>query len=461
VAPARGADTTDWDLQRKSRKESGDRVESDFLFLAFDCERPLGPTSRHSLSGIDTVKIGRANERTAHRGSERTLILGLADRWVSGTHASLHRVLDGWVIEDRGSRNGTFLNGRKIERAELGDGDLIETGHTFFLFRSDLVDDPANLDAVGATDAAAFPLGLQTLLPEVAAQFERLERVAPSEVPIIVLGETGTGKELIARAIHALSQRPGPFVAVNCAALVPTLLESELFGHRKGAFSGATEDRIGLVRAADHGTLFLDEIGDLPAAAQATLLRTLQEREVLPVGSIKPIKVDIRVVSATHRDLASMVAGETFRADLLARISGFTVELPPLRDRREDLGLLVASILRRHVDPAREPRFTCDAVRALLDHGFPLNVRELEKAIVTAISLAGDGPIEVNHLPKSLQGTHGPLEGEDVERREELVALLKEHRGNVAAVARQMGKARMQIHRWIARYGLELEAFRR
>ena len=154
---------------------------------------------------------------------------------------------------------------------------------------------------------------------------------ARSQVPVLVSGETGTGKELIASAIHQLSGRPGPFVAVNCGAIAPNLVESELFGYRKGAFSGALEDRPGLVRSSEHGTLLLDEIGDLPLAAQAALLRVLQESEVLPVGGTRPVKVDLRVVAATHRDLGALAAQDRFRRDLLARLDGARIMLPALR----------------------------------------------------------------------------------------------------------------------------------
>src|SRR5207302_1217977 len=189
-------------------------------------------------------------------------------------------------------------------------------------------------------------------------------------------GETGTGKEVIARAIHAASRRPGAFVAVNCGALAPNLVESELFGHKKGAFSGATEDHNGLVRAADKGTLLLDEIGDLPVPTQAALLRVLQQREVLPLGTTKPMPVDLRVVAASHRDLEAEVGAGRFREDLWSRLAGYTAQLPALRDRREDLGLLVAALLARLVQ-TRPIRFTSEAGLALVQYDWPRNVREL------------------------------------------------------------------------------------
>jgi transcriptional regulator with GAF, ATPase, and Fis domain len=314
-------------------------------------------------------------------------------------------------------------------------------------------------DAPPWTDAAelrpAAP-GLATLAPALEAELARLLAIARSPVPVLVRGETGTGKELIASAIHGLSGRPGSFVAVNCGALSKSLVESELFGYRKGAFSGADQDRPGLVRSADRGTLFLDEIGDLPAAAQAALLRALQEHEVLPVGDIRPVKVDLRVVVATHRDLDAMVARNEFRADLLARIAGLRLDLPPLRERREDLGLLVAALLGRHAgDRAGSMRFTCEAARALLLYRWPLNVRELEQCIAGAAALTAS-EVELSSVePPRTARTPRPLSAEEAQRRERLVALLRAHGGNVTAVARELGKARFQVQRWLKRYGLD------
>jgi DNA-binding NtrC family response regulator len=269
----------------------------------------------------------------------------------------------------------------------------------------------------------------------------------------------------VARAVHALSRRTGAFVPINCGALPPTLIESTLFGHRKGAFSGAGEDRPGLVRSADRGTLLLDEIGDLPAAAQVTFLRVLQEHEVVPVGDARPVKVDVRLVTATHRPLGDLVQSGTFRADLYARMAGLTVRLPRLAERREDLGLLVGTLLRRLVPDPDKVSFAVAAARALFRHDWPLNVRELEKSLGVAVALAGGGQVKLEHLPEAVRGQPPPAlpaggEGDD-RLRAELVALLTEHNGNISMVARAMGKGRMQIHRWLKRYGLEPAAFRR
>ena len=315
-----------------------------FLFVAFESSRPLAGSARHSLLGIDEIAIGRGDplvERAAAR-----LRLRFSDARLSGEHATITRRADGFVLTDLESKNGSHVNGTAQHEAVLRDRDSIELGGTFFIFRSIPVsaDHERDLREDGRTPRAA---GLATVLPGHADQLARFAQVCASTLPIVVVGETGTGKELAARAAHELSGRKRAFVPVNCGALTPTLLEAELFGHKRGAFSGATEDRPGLFRASDGGTLFLDEIVELPLAGQAALLRALQEREVRAVGEIRTTPVDLRVVCATQRSLEEAVDAGGFRADLYARLSGFVLRLPPLRERREDLGLLTATLLRR------------------------------------------------------------------------------------------------------------------
>jgi DNA-binding NtrC family response regulator len=317
---------------------------------------------------------------------------------------------------------------------------------------------------VDGAELAPPAAGLETFVATLGAAYAALARAALADVPILLRGATGTGKEVVARAAHTLSRRPGPFVGVNCGALPSTLVEASIFGHRRGAFSGAIEDRPGLVRSADRGTLFLDEIGELPPAAQVAFLRVLQEHEVLPVGETKPQRVDLRLISATHRPIEDVVGAGGFRADLLGRISGLTVRLPTLAARREDLGLLVRAVLKR-IDKDGVT-LAAPAARALFSHGWPLNIRELDKTLATAVALS-DGALGLEHLSETLRPRRAvaaePADGldrEDRRLRDELVALLQEHRGNVSAVARVMGKGRMQVHRWLKRFGLELERFR-
>jgi sigma-54 dependent transcriptional regulator, acetoin dehydrogenase operon transcriptional activator AcoR len=471
-----------WQRSTLSRHAKPSRASgvSSYLFLVFQCDAPHAPSLRLRLDEVESVEIGRSREPSAAQvdRSGGRVAVRIPDSWMSSSHALLHRVLGSWVLEDTKSKNGTLLNGQVTERAELADGDLIELGHSFICFRSGLAG-PANGPAVVTADRLQEPaVGLVTLMPSLAEEFEKLEAIAPSSVCVVIRGESGTGKEVIAAAVHKLSRRSGPFVPVNCGALSRGLVESELFGYRKGAFSGAEEDRVGIVRAADRGTLFLDEIGDLPLSAQTVLLRVLQEGEVLPVGANRAMKVDIRLVAATHRDLDAMVERNEFRADLLARISGFTLSLPPLRQRREDLGLLISRLLKREAsERAGRVEFTADAARAVLAYPWPLNIRELGKCLLPAVILARNGPVELSHFPESIRGSGAKkawrrlgetpgdreqrrLSESDRRRREEIRALLQQHSGNVTAVAQALGKARSQVQRWIRRYRLDVKDFR-
>ncbi len=438
------------------------------LVLAMQCDRPLDPPAMFSLGGVDEVEIGRGDaavHRREREGAHR-LILRVPDLRMSTVHARILRLRDRWVLEDAGSKNGCVISGEKHQRVSLKDGDLLELGHTLFVFRD---------DGEEWVESAVDPLeppapGLATFTPSLAHDFASLVKIAPSEVSVVLLGETGTGKEVVARAIHQLSGRKGDLVAVNCGALPENLLEAELFGHRKGAFSGALEDRPGLIRAADGGTLFLDEIGDMPASSQAALLRVLQEREVTPVGDTRPVKVDVRVIAATHRDLDHLTEKQHFRQDLLARISGLTIDLPPLRERREDLGLIVATLLRRVAPEPTSITLRRAAARAIFRYDWPLNVRELEKCLGAAVVLSDGGRIALEHLPPTLRafesngvaaaGEPAALSVTQQHRRDVLDQLLRQHGGNVSAVARAMGKTRTQIHRWIKRYELDVHAYR-
>jgi transcriptional regulator with GAF, ATPase, and Fis domain len=288
--------------------------------------------------------------------------------------------------------------------------------------------------------------------------------VARSVVPILLLGPTGSGKEVLAREIHAQSGREGPFCPVNCGALPQSLIESLLFGHVKGAFSGAARDEAGFVRSADGGTLFLDEIGDLPATSQAALLRVLQEREVIPIGSTRAFKVDVRVVAATHRPIDRLLQSGAFRDDLLARLKGYAHHLPPLRERMCDFGIVLADVLGV-IGGVRASRlsFAPEAARAMLGYPWPLNVRELEQAIASALALTKGDVIEARHLPADLfvprQPPEPPKQVADP-LRDRIVGLLHVHHGNVTAVARAMGKAPSQIHRWLHRFEIDADTYR-
>ncbi|MEM6961403.1 MAG: sigma 54-interacting transcriptional regulator, partial [Myxococcota bacterium] len=214
---------------------------------------------------------------------------------------------------------------------------------------------------------------------------ERVSKVATTGLTVLITGESGTGKELVARQLHRESGRTGPFQAINCAALPANLIESELFGYRKGSFTGATQDKSGLIRIANRGTLFLDEIGDMPPEAQSKLLRVLQERKVLPIGATRAEEVDVRVVAATHRNLDEHVTEQRFRGDLLARVRECRIDLPPLRERIEDVYSLACHFLTR--SDIREKSLSFSAILALTHYRWPYNVRELESAIKLGLAL--------------------------------------------------------------------------
>jgi DNA-binding NtrC family response regulator len=371
------------------------------------------------------------------------------------------RTPTGWSIEDVGSRNGTHINLKKLASQTLCDGDLVELGRVVLRFRT-------MTTPIGKVESPLGPLGFSTLVPTLATAMRELTRMAASPLPILLLGETGTGKEVIARGVHDLSGRSGPLIAVNCGALSGTLLDSQLFGHVRGAFTGALRDELGFVRAADGGTLFLDEIGDLPLPAQVAMLRVIQEREVVPVGTTKPVKVDLRIITATHRQLDLSRARGEFREDLYSRLSGHIHHLAPLRDRREDLGMLVATLLPELAE-GDVPRFTADAGRALVTSDWPLNIRQLEQSLARAVMLAEDGVIHARHLitqvGQSPPGVTPPTGSAPVaESRDpgeaELRALLERTGGNISETARSLGCSRIQVHRWMQRYGLDRDKFR-
>ncbi len=450
----------------ESREPPARTSEEFHLFLALVGGSPLAASrGPWSVAKIDEVLFQRdAAFRVEDRleGGVRRLVVHLPDQWLSHEHARMLRMGGRWILVDLQSSNGTFVNGACCERIELGDGDLIEVGRAFFLFRRTAP--PARPDSEATLAVPPFA----THLPDLEAQFAALRSVATSETPVLVRGESGTGKELVAQAVHDLSGRGGRFVAVNCAALAESLVQSELFGHVRGAFTGAIRDKKGLVRTAVDGTLFLDEIGDLGPVSQAALLRVLQEREVLPLGAERPIAVDFRLVAATHRDLDALIGAGTFRADLSARVRGFTVTLPPLRARREDFGLILAAILRRLAgDRAEQIVFEPAAARALLQHAWPLNIRELERIVQAALALATKNTIGLQHLPGLTEAgatpapepvnrtpSPPPLSDTERERMERLIALLREHNGNISRVAEAMPRNRKLIQKWIKRYGL-------
>ena len=311
--------------------------------------------------------------------------------------------------------------------------------------------------------------GLENIVGESPAMneiFEVVRQVAPTRATVLVLGESGTGKELIAKALHQLSPRAQqPFVTVHCAALAPTLLESELFGHERGAFTGAHERRIGRFEQAQGGTLFLDEIGEIDATIQVKLLRFLGERTLERVGSNKTLSADVRLVAATNRNLEELVKAGKFREDLFFRLRVVEIELPPLRERPGDIPLLAQNFLREFAKENQKPvnDFTADVLEALMNFSWPGNVRELRTAIEHAVVLCRGERITLRDLPPSMRGGSAGgtklLQAKDLTvkdaEKQLIVRALKETDGNRTRAAQKIGMSRRTFHRKLHEYHLE------
>jgi DNA-binding NtrC family response regulator len=308
--------------------------------------------------------------------------------------------------------------------------------------------------------------------PAMRNVVQAMEKVAPSSATVLIQGETGTGKELVARGIHQASDRcGGPFVAVNCSALAEGLLESEIFGHVKGAFTGAVKDKPGLFKAADGGTLFLDEIGDISQGLQHRLLRVLQEKEFMPVGDVEPQKVDVRVLAATHQDLKRAIAEGRFREDLYYRLNVFRIEVPPLRARKTDIPLLTEYFLKERVESTPGQVISPLAMRLLQAHPWPGNVRELFSVLESALIRAeGGARIEAQHLPRELRDNEAAAGTSDLQtegryatsdspeaERDIIVRALAEADGVKTEAARILGMGRTTLWRKLKEYGIQID----
>ncbi len=459
-------DTTTYVPPRRSGSDPSSGAPC--LRLVATCGRIVGTEDEPGvppwLSLLGDLVVGRA------AGDDGALSLG-EDRALSRRHARFCVTEVAVVVHDM-STNGTWHNGVRIAQATLADGDIIRCGDSIFLFRKRM---PA-------------PESSSSSLPELVGISAAIHRVrttlallGPTTQSVLLLGPSGSGKEVCAAALHRLSGRAGPWVALNSAALPEHLVESELFGHKKGAFSGATDESRGAFRAAHRGTLFLDEIGELSSSAQAKLLRALETKRVRPVGSAVEEGVDVRVVAATHRDLPAEVRAGRFRADLYARLAEVVVRLPALAERREDVLLL----LQHFLGEDRRPVAT-DLVERLLLHPWPLQVREVRRIaqalrlhaparfdLALVAELLDEGlrlvaPPTLSTLPSAgVIPPHAPLQnGEPMARtsppdREALLELLSTHAGNVVEVARATGRSRKQVYRWLQEHDIDPQSFRR
>jgi transcriptional regulator with GAF, ATPase, and Fis domain len=417
------------------------------------------------LIAADVIQVGKA--------PENDLVLG--DETVSRQHFAIVRDAKGYLVRDLQSTNGTFLDGAEIKEAYIRAGAVIGAGASelkFTPFEERIEILPSEKEALGPM------VGRSRAMREI---FGLVERIAATDATVLIEGETGTGKDLIARTLHELSRRSeAPFIVVDCGAVAGTLIESELFGHEKGAFTGAVAARQGAFELASGGTVFLDELGELSLDLQPKLLRVLEQRELRRVGGNRTVKVDLRVIAATRKDLRSEVEKGKFREDLFFRINVVPITAPPLRERREDVALLVDHFLAR-LAPAGEPvPVLGEATRAaLLAHDWPGNVRELRNVIERALALGSDpgalvAPLGEARLSAGGRATTGVgVDGFDFEaglsfrdtkerwnelfERRYLQWLLRRAEGNISKAARDADMDRKYLHKLLRKYEIDAQ----
>lgn len=373
-------------------------------------------------------------------------------------HARLEKKPEGWLLKDLRSDTGTWLNRNRILEAYLQPGDSFRCGEAELILQ----------ETGGRTEK--FPLSSRN--PEWNELLQSLVHVAKTPFPVLLMGPSGTGKDVITQALHKCSPRShGPLVSVNCGALTESLVESELFGHVKGSFTGALSDRKGAFEAARGGTLFLDEIGDLPMSLQSKLLRALENNEIRPVGSDRTVKTDVRVIAATHHDLEDRVREGLFRQDLYFRLNVISISPPPLKGRMEDFEDLLYGFCR-----AMRVRFSVAAIRRLEKHSWPGNIRELKNLVARACALFPQTSIEESHIEKllSARAFQGGSEIPFVEpsrggaplpviqeiERQMILKRLKANKGNQRRTANDLGLPKSTLHDRIRTYGIDIESFR-
>ncbi|HOU92915.1 MAG TPA: sigma 54-interacting transcriptional regulator [Polyangiaceae bacterium] len=396
---------------------------------------------------------------------------------IDGREVSRHHAELGWrgselMLRDLGAKNGTFLNGARVMDAPVEEGDVLRCG--------DHVGVVTGLPAPDQEGPGWFGELAPGLLggPELRALLAPVRRAARTDLPIVIEGATGTGKDEVAQAIHAWSGRQGRFHALNCASLAPSLVEAELFGYSRGAFTGATQAHPGQLRAADHGTLFLDEVVDLPLPLQPKLLRALQEQEVLPLGQSRPVRFDARILAGAQAPLGDAVAHGRFRGDLHARLDGLTVRLPTLFERISDVPGLLVHFLRQ-AGGGQAPVIEARLIEALCLHDWPYNVRELERVAQQLMVLHGHEPLlKASHLHERFRpredeqvaqgapglpsrGVNGASARERREReRQELLTAIELYAGNLAEACRSIGIQRRRAYRLLTDDFPRLEAIR-
>ena len=418
-------------------------------------------------SGPDTGKEARVETSTIRIGTAPACQLVLSDSTVSREHCEIRLDEDGYLLRDLGSTNGTLVAGNRIKEIWLAPGSLFSVGSTVLEFRP--LDERVEV-LLSERDRFGKVLGKSVKMREI---FHFLEKVSSKDVTILLTGETGTGKEVLAESIHEESLRRGaPFITVDCGSIPDNLVESELFGHIKGSFTGASADRVGAFEEADRGTIFLDEIGELPQDQQAKLLRVLEKKEIKRVGENETRRADVRIIAATNRSLPDEVEAGRFRKDLYYRLSVVEIHVPPLRDRVDDIHLLADHILailaERNSRP--RPRLSDDALALLQRHPWPGNVRELRNVLEKTFALADANDIDAAAVvtgsvgdmtsASSARGGMGidpalPYnEAREVFERTYLLALLEKNDMNVSKAARVAGIHRQSLHRLLKKHGI-------
>ncbi|MCB0272423.1 MAG: sigma 54-interacting transcriptional regulator [Bdellovibrionales bacterium] len=429
------------------------------------------PSKTYTISR-DTIRIGTASNND----------IVIEDETVSRNHAEIIKDKQGYLIRDLGSTNGTFVGNVQIKEVYISAKSTIRVGQSKIRFHAQ----DEHLDIYPSSKSKFGSLIGQSM--EMRKIFGILEKVAPTNVTVVIGGETGTGKELVARAIHENSKRnKNNIVIFDCGAVAENLIESELFGHEKGAFTGATNARQGAFELADNGTIFLDEIGELSLDLQPKLLRVLETGEIKRVGADRPKKVNVRVVCATHRNLKDMVAKGLFREDLYFRLTVVHVYLPPLRKRKEDVSMLVEHFFESAKQTvggsSKIQGISPDVMEVLENHHWPGNIRELKNAIDRAYSFCDSDMIEISHLPEYLQGIPMPSSidnGEDTSplssapdvsmpfkdakekwienfEKDYLIKLLKKNDLNISQAAKEAGIDRKSVQRLLKKYNLNVK----
>jgi transcriptional regulator with GAF, ATPase, and Fis domain len=400
------------------------------------------------LRGPDRSRALRLEREEVTIGSAPTADLQLSDSAVSRSHFTLRQTPEGYLATDLGSTNGTFVDGRRIREVYLRLGDKIELGRT--RLRLEVARSPVELQLSEADSFGRF----RGRSVAVRRMFSLLEKVAPQELGVLLLGETGTGKDTLAEALHdAGPRRGGPLVVVDCGAIAAGVIESELFGHEKGAFTGAAQARLGAFREAHGGTLFLDEIGELPRDLQPKLLRVIDKGEVRPLGAAAVERVDVRIIAATNRDLRREVNRGLFREDLFYRLGVVTITIPPLRERPEDIPLLATHFWRAFWnDPDAE--LPEEFLPTLLGYGWPGNVRELRNRVERAAVL--DGRLEISGQERSSGDLFSVAKEAAVDRFERsfLSSLLQRTGWNIAEAARRADMDRTHLTKLLRKHGI-------